>query len=90
MYVENLIGKNTVDTIPPKTLEAFMDHGSIALTLERGLDEAQEQLSRLLDLGINLYDVTQELLDEGLENFVKPYDSLLKTIADKKAALIRT
>ena len=90
MYVENLIGKNTVDTIPPKTLEAFIDHGSIALTLERGLDEAQKQLSSLQDLGINLYDVTQELLDEGVENFVKPYDSLLKTIADKKAALIRT
>ena|SRR5215212_2736163 len=90
MYIENLIGKNTVNTIPPKTLEAFMDHGSIALTLERGIEEAQEQLSSLTELGINLYDVTQELLEEGLENFVKPYDSLLQTIADKKAALIHT
>jgi transaldolase len=90
MYVENLIGKNTVDTIPPKTLEAFIDHGSIALTLERGLEEAQEQLSSLPELGIKLDDVTQALLDEGVENFIKPYDSLLKTIADKKAALIRT
>ncbi|HKG55150.1 MAG TPA: transaldolase [Anaerolineales bacterium] len=90
MYIENLIGKNTVNTIPPKTLEAFMDHGSIALTLERGMEEAQEQLSSLTELGINLYDVTQELLEEGLENFVKPYDSLLQTIADKKAALIHT
>jgi len=90
MYVENLIGRDTVDTIPPKTLEAFMDHGSIALTLERGLDEAKEQLSSLPELGINLYDVTQELLDEGVENFIKPYDSLLKTIDEKKAALINT
>jgi len=90
MYVENLIGKNTVDTIPPKTLEAFMDHGSIALTLEHGLDEAQEQLNSLQGLGINLDDVTQELLDEGVENFIKPYDSLLKTIVEKKAALIHT
>ena len=90
MYIENLIGKNTVNTIPPKTLEAFMDHGSIALTLERGIEEAQEQLNSLTELGINLYDVTQELLEEGLENFVKPYDSLLQTIADKKAALIHT
>jgi transaldolase/glucose-6-phosphate isomerase len=90
MYVENLIGRNTVNTIPPKTLEAYMDHGSIALTLERGLDEAKEQLSSLPELGINLYDVTQELLDEGVENFVKPYDSLLKTINEKKAALVNT
>ena len=90
MYVENLIGANTVDTIPPKTLEAFVDHGSIALTLERGLDEAREQLNSLPELGINLDDITQELLDEGVENFIKPYDSLLKTLADKKAALIHT
>lgn len=90
MYVENLIGPNTVDTIPPKTLEAFLDHGSIALTLERNLDEAQAQLSSLPELGINLEDVTQELLDEGVENFIKPYDLLLKSIADKKDALIHT
>jgi len=90
MYVENLIGPNTVNTIPPKTLEAFLDHGSIALTLESGLDEAREQLSSLTELGINLDDATQELLDEGVENFVKPYDSLIKTITEKKAALIHT
>lgn len=90
MYVENLIGRNTVDTIPPKTLEAFLDHGNIALALEQGLEEAQEQLNSLPDLGINLADVTQELLDEGVENFIKPYDSLLKTIDEKKAALINT
>jgi transaldolase len=90
MYVENLIGRDTVDTIPPKTLEAFLDHGNIALTLEQGLDEAKDQLSGLTELGINLYDVTQELLDEGVDNFIKPYDSLLKTIDEKKAALINT
>lgn len=90
MYVENLIGPKTVNTIPPKTLEAFLDHGSIALTLEAGLDEAREQLNSLAGLGINLQDVTQELLDEGVENFIKPYDSLIKTITEKKASLIRT
>jgi transaldolase len=90
MYVENLIGRNTVNTIPPKTLEAFLDHGTIALRLESGLDEAREVLSNLPELGINLYDVTQELLDEGLENFIKPYDSLLRTINEKKTALINT
>jgi transaldolase/glucose-6-phosphate isomerase len=90
MYVENLIGRNTVNTIPPKTLEAFLDHGNIALTLEQGLDEAREQLNSLPELGINLYDVTQELLDEGVENFAKPYDSLLKAINEKKTELVNT
>src|SRR6476660_6910615 len=90
MYVENLVGPDTVNTIPPKTLEAFMDHGSIALTLETGLDAAREQLNSLADLGINLSDVTQDLLDEGVENFIKPYDSLMKTITEKKASLIHT
>jgi len=79
-----------VDTIPPKTLEAFLDHGNIALTLEQGLAEDQEQLNSLPELGINLADVTQELLDEGVENFIKPYDSLLKTINEKRAVLVNT
>ena len=90
MYVENLIGRDTVNTIPPKTLEAFIDHGSIALTLEQDLDQAREQLNSLPDLGIDLYDVTQDLLDEGVTNFIKPYDALIKTIEEKKTDLINT
>ncbi len=90
MYVENLIGPNTVNTVPPKTLEEFMDHGTVALTLESNLDEARAQLNSLPELGINLSDVTDELLDEGVENFAKPYDSLIKTITEKKVALIAT
>ena len=88
MYVENLIGPNTVNTIPPKTLEAFLDHGTVALTLESNLDEARYQLKDLAELGINLDEVTQELLDEGVNNFVEPYDKLIKTIAEKKDELI--
>lgn len=90
LYVENLIGPNTINTIPPKTLEQFLDHGTVALTLESGLDEARAQLNSLAELGINIDDVTQEILDEGVENFVKPYDSLIKTLTEKKAALITT
>jgi transaldolase len=88
MYVENLIGPNTVNTIPPKTLEAFLDHGTVALTLESNLDEARAQLNDLAELGINLDEVTQELLDEGVKKFVEPYDKLIKTINEKKAELI--
>ena len=88
LYVENLIGPHTVNTIPPKTLDAFLDHGAVALTLETGLDEARSQLNELAALGIDLNEVTQQLLDEGVENFVKPYDELIKTITEKKMELI--
>ncbi len=90
MYVDNLIGPSTVNTIPPKTLEEFIDHGTVKLTLESDLDEAQSQLASLPGLGINLYDVTQELLDEGVNKFAKSYDSMLKTIAEKKVTLVTT
>jgi transaldolase len=88
MYVNNLIGADTVNTIPPETLAAFLDHGTAALTIENDLDEARAQLDRLANLGINLDDVTRELLDEGVQNFVKPYDSLLRVISEKSAELI--
>jgi transaldolase len=88
MYVENLIGPNTVNTIPPKTLEEFLDHGMVALALESNLEEARAQLSDLAELGINLNDVTQQLLDEGVKQFAESYDLLIKTINEKKMELI--
>jgi len=88
MYVDNLIGPNTVNTVPPETLEAFLDHGKVALTLESNLDEARAHLEELAELGINLDDVTHQLLIEGVEKFAKPYDSLIKAIAEKKVDLI--
>jgi len=90
MYVDHLIGPNTVNTVPPKTLEKFMDHGMVKLTLESDLEEAQSQLNSLPELGINLYDVTQELLDEGVDDFAEDYDALIKAITEKKLALITT
>jgi transaldolase/glucose-6-phosphate isomerase len=90
MYVDNLIGPKTVNTVPPKTLEAFLDHGTVALTLESELDEAREQLDSLPALGIHLDEVTQALLDEGVEKFTEPYDSLIHAISQKRSALIAT
>ncbi len=90
MYVDNLIGPNTVNTVPPKTLDDFIDHGTVKLTLESDLREAQSRLESLPELGINLYDVTQELLDEGLRKFAKSYDSLIETISEKKVTLVTT
>lgn len=85
MYVDNLIGEHTVNTIPPKTIDAFLDHGTAASTLENDIDEAHEQLEQLSKLGIDLDDVTRQLLDEGVEKFSKPYDKLIQTISDKQA-----
>jgi transaldolase len=88
LYVENLIGPDTVNTVPPETLEAFLDHGLVAVTLDRDLDEAYNHLDQLAKLGIDLNDVTRQLLDEGIEKFVKPYDKLIETIAEKQADFI--
>jgi transaldolase len=88
LYVDNLIGPDTVNTMPPETIEAFLDHGKVALTLENDLDEAHAQLTQLEKLGINLNDVTHQLLNEGLKKFEQPFDSLLKTISEKQTKLV--
>jgi transaldolase len=88
MYVENLIGQDTINTIPRETLEAFIDHGRVALTLEENLDEARTQLGQLAELGIDLEQIGQQLLDEGIQKFVQPYDSLIHGIKEKSAELI--
>ena len=86
MYLDNLIGPNTVNTVPPKTLDAFIDHGRVANTLERNIDEAYQQLEQLEELGIDLDDVTSQLLGEGVEKFSESYDGLMEAIKEKQAA----
>ena len=88
MYVENLIGPDTVNTVPMETLEAFLDHGTVGITLDRDIDVAHEQLDRLAQLGIDLDEVTRQVLDEGIKKFVEPYDKLIETIAEKQADFI--
>lgn len=89
MYVETLIGPDTVNTLPPSTLQAFCDHGQVRPTLELELDKAQEILHQLQLLGIDLERAMQRLLEEGLEKFVEPFDRLLDSLARKRAALAR-
>ncbi len=84
MYVEELIGRDTVDTMPPQTIDAFRDHGKVADTLDRGLDEAHEVMRRLASAGISMAQVTQELEDEGVESFAKSFEELLDGIAAKR------
>ena len=88
MYVENLIGADTINTMPRETLAAFLDHGKVALTLEENLEEARAQFGQLAGLGIDLDEVGAQLLDEGVEKFNKPYDSLINGIREKSAELI--
>lgn len=85
-YVEPLIGPNTINTLPRKTIAAFADHGKAAATLERGLDEADAVLRELAALGIDLPKVTARLLEEGIAKFIKAFDDVVETIAAKARA----
>jgi transaldolase len=83
LYVDELIGPDTVNTLPPSTLESFIDHGRVAETLTQGLQEAQSQVAKLADLGIDLKAVTQKLQDDGVVAFARPFGKLLESIAEK-------
>lgn len=85
LYVDNLIAPATVNTLPPDTIEAFLDHGTAAATLETDLATALSQLEALEQVGIDLSVTTRELLDEGIEKFATPFDSLLSAIDAKRA-----
>ena len=87
MYVEELVGPETVNTVPPSTLDAFRDHGRVAATLMTGLDDAREDLERLASLGIDLDATAERLQEEGLEKFAMPFDRLLETIDEKRRNL---
>ena len=84
-YVEALIGPDTVDTVPLETIVAFRDHGVAANTLEVGLDKATQTLNRLKNNGIDIDAITQQLEDEGIEKFNKPFEKLLQAIEDQKS-----
>jgi transaldolase/transaldolase/glucose-6-phosphate isomerase len=88
LYVEELIGPNTVNTIPPKTLDAFRDHGESRTSLLEELDVAQRRLASLAELGLDLEVLTEELQREGVDKFVQPFDSLLGTITAKRDVLL--
>jgi transaldolase / glucose-6-phosphate isomerase len=81
VYVEELIGPETVNTVPPATFEAFRDHGRAAATLERGLEESHDVMQTLGELGIDFDAVAQALLDDAVRLFVDAFDSLLGAVA---------
>ncbi|MEA3325844.1 MAG: transaldolase [Chloroflexota bacterium] len=84
LYVEELIGPETINTIPPHTLEAILDHGVIKETLEKDLEGARQCFAGLENLGISMDEVTSELLDEGLKSFADAFTLLLDAIDDRR------
>ncbi|MGH7542712.1 MAG: transaldolase [Gemmatimonadota bacterium] len=84
-YIDNLIAPDTVNTVPPDTLDAFRDHGDPQVRIFDGRDEAHRVMDDLDDLGIEFGDVTRELEVEGVEKFGKSYDDLLETIRQERA-----
>lgn len=88
IYVEELIGPNTVNTLPPATLEAFRDHGEVRQSITEGLDEAQRCLAELESAGISMEEVTDQLLVDGLASFQKSFDELTAGLEKKVGSLV--
>jgi len=82
-YVEELIGPDTVNTIPPATLDAFRDHGEARASLESGIEEAKDVMARLAAGGVSIDKVTSDLVTQGIKLFAEPFDKLLNTVDPK-------
>ena len=87
MYVEALIGPDTINTLPPETVAAYRDHGDPALRLEEHLDETYALSGQLAALGLDLNAVSDELEHQGVQKFIEPYDKLLATLAQRASKL---
>jgi transaldolase len=89
LYVEQLIGPDTVNTMPPATIDAFRDHGEVARTVDARFSAAEQTIADLGAVGIDLHDVTDKLLRDGLASFQKSFDSLIAGLERKSATLGR-
>ena len=87
LYVDELIGPDTVNTLPDNTLDAFEHHGTVARTVDEGVQEAHAVIEALAGLGIHMDEVTQKLEDEGVAAFEKSFDELLAALGEKAAGL---
>ncbi|KEY19609.1 transaldolase [Kaistella antarctica] len=87
IYVESIIGKDTINTLPIETIDAFRDHGKVAETLTQNLDEAKKALEELAKVGIDMDEITRKLENEGIEKFNQAYEKLIKSIDTQKRKL---
>jgi transaldolase len=90
LYIDTLIGPDTVNTMPEKTLYAFIDHGKVERTVDRDLDQAKSVIDDLAKAGIDLNVVTDQLENEGIASFTKSFEDLLAGVEHKRAALKET
>jgi transaldolase / glucose-6-phosphate isomerase len=90
LYVEELIGPDTVDTIPPATFDAFRDHGHPRASLEEGIDAAQKTMDDLARVGISIKAVTDQLTDDAVKLFAEPFDKLLAAVAKHSSTDVPT
>ena len=88
LYVETLIGPHTVNTMPPKTMDAFRDHGAAAVTITEGVEDARKLLAEVERLGLDLDAVTADLVADGVQQFADAADQLLGAVAGKRAGLL--
>jgi transaldolase/glucose-6-phosphate isomerase len=88
MYVEQLIGADTVNTLPPATMSAFRDHGRVAETLTKNVGEAEELIAALTELGISLDAVTDKLQVDGVASFAQSFEGLLESLKKKRSAAL--
>ncbi|HTO64786.1 MAG TPA: bifunctional transaldolase/phosoglucose isomerase [Bradyrhizobium sp.] len=88
LYVEELIGPDTVNTMPPATLEAFRDHGRLRNSLEENVHDAEHTLAELEQTGISLDEITAELVEDGVKLFADAADKLYGAVAHKRAAVL--
>ena len=89
IYVEELVGPRSINTVPPQTLDAFADHGEARRTIDANVDAARKVLNDLEDAGISMKEVTDKLLTEGLASFQKSFDSLIAGLERKSGQLGR-
>ncbi len=87
LYVDSLIGPDTVNTMPDATIEAFDDHGTVARTVDAGAEEAEADLKALADAGVDMGDVARRLEEEGVASFAKSFEELMNSLADKASRL---
>ncbi len=88
LYVDNLIGPDTVNTLPPATLDDFLDHGKVAATVETDVDGARMRMAELAELGIDVDAITDKVLDEGVAAFARSFEGLIASIAEKRQELL--
>ena len=87
LYVDELIGPDTVNTLPDATLDAFVDHGTVARRVDADVDEAEAVWAKLPDVGVDMDDVADQLEREGVASFATAFDELIAALEEKAASL---